>query len=307
MGLAAKALPSREFRLEDEELETIRREIVAAEQLLVTEDGQPVDSVFAEKQMRLLTEPLHSSWNGPPPEEDGGPRPFVAMANVGLFWVPQNPAVVPDVLVSVDVMGIFGDGRAKQERSYFLWRYGKPPDIVLEIVSDKRGDELGDKRRKYERMRIPYYVVYDPQGVLGADVVRTFRFDGSYEPMPRPMFEKLGLGLVLWEGWFEGWHHTWLRWCDLRGVVIPTGAERADEEKQHAEAEKRRAETEQRRAEAEQRRAEAEKQRAEAEKQRAETEKQRAETEKQRADAAEERLAALMAKLRAKGIEPNGT
>lgn len=33
--------------------------------------------------------------------------------------------------------------------------------------------------------------------------------------------------LVLWEGIFEEVHGVWLRWADLEGNVIPTGAERA--------------------------------------------------------------------------------
>src|SRR5208282_1920376 len=65
---------------------------------LVTEDDTPVDNVFSEKQQRLLTESLHTSWPGP-----GEGRPFVAMANVGLFYGIRLPAVVPDVLLSLDV------------------------------------------------------------------------------------------------------------------------------------------------------------------------------------------------------------
>jgi hypothetical protein len=38
-----------------------------------------------------------------------------------------------------------------------------------------------------------------------------------------------------WDGTFAGRHDTWLRWCDRQGVVIPTGAERADTERQRAE------------------------------------------------------------------------
>ena len=32
---------------------------------LVTEDDTPVDNLPSEKQQRLLTEPLYSSWSGP--------------------------------------------------------------------------------------------------------------------------------------------------------------------------------------------------------------------------------------------------
>jgi hypothetical protein len=34
---------------------------------LVIQDDAPRDNIFAEKQERLLTEPLYSSWSGPPP------------------------------------------------------------------------------------------------------------------------------------------------------------------------------------------------------------------------------------------------
>ena len=65
---------------------------------LVTEDDTPVDNLPSEKQQRLLTEPLYSSWGGP-----GGGRPFLAAANVGVFAEARNPAIVPDVFLSLDV------------------------------------------------------------------------------------------------------------------------------------------------------------------------------------------------------------
>jgi len=43
---------------------------------LITEDGTPVDNIYVERQYRLLTDPLYSSWSGP-----GEGRPFVALTN----------------------------------------------------------------------------------------------------------------------------------------------------------------------------------------------------------------------------------
>jgi hypothetical protein len=43
---------------------------------LVTEDDEPVGSILSEKQMRLLTEPLYSSWTPPAGEEGAAPRRF---------------------------------------------------------------------------------------------------------------------------------------------------------------------------------------------------------------------------------------
>jgi hypothetical protein len=50
------------------------------------------------------------------------------------------------------------------------------------------------------------------------------------------------LGLVLWQGPFENWDTVWLRWCNRAGRVVPTGAERADQERQRADQERLRAE-----------------------------------------------------------------
>ena len=224
---------------------------------LITEDDTPVDSVYHEKQQRLLTEPLYSSWAGP-----GKGRPFVAMANVGLFFVPKNPALVPDMLLSVGVQ-FPEDIRAKNHRSYFIWEYTKPPDLVLEIVSDRTGDEDTLKKETYAWHRVPYYAIYDPDNLLKGGVLRAFELhpDG-YVPRPDAFFPVIELGLTFWEGEYEGTRTRWLRWCDREGKVIPTGRERAEQEKQHAELEKQRAELEKQRAEQAQRELATEKERA---------------------------------------------
>lgn len=209
---------------------------------VVTEDDTPVDNFPSEKAQRLLTEPLYSSWSGPPPLEEGGPRPFLAAANVGVFATPKLPPVVPDVLLSLDVE-LHRDWWDKEHRSYFVWELGKSPDVVIEIVSNREGDELGGKRGRYASMRIPYYVVWDPAGRLGRPSLRVFEMRGSlYAPIDRAWFEPVGLGLVEWEGTYEGRHDRWLRWCTADGQVIPTGAERADKERARADKERSRAE-----------------------------------------------------------------
>ena len=120
---------------------------------VVTEDDVPVDNIFSEKQQRLLTEPLYSSW-------DPG-RLFLATANVGLFYAVRQPPLVPDMLLSLDVE-IPGDWLAKEHRSYFLWEFGKAPEAVVEIVSNTEGGETTDKMLKYAQIGILYYVIHDP-------------------------------------------------------------------------------------------------------------------------------------------------
>ena len=251
---------------------------------LVTEDDTPVDNMPSEKQQRLLTEPLYSSWAGP-----GGGRTFLAAANVGVFPEPRNPAIVPDVFVSLDVQ-VHQNWWDKAHRSYFVWEFGKPPDLVVEIVSNREGNEVGRKRQRYAGMGVGYYVIHDPLHQVMDDELRIYRLsDGSYERQESRWFPELRLGLMLWDGVFEAVRSRWLRWIDEHGVMIPTGRERADEEHRRADEERQRADEEHRRADEERQRADEEHQRADEERQRADKERQRADEEHQRA----ERLAAL--------------
>ncbi len=204
---------------------------------LVTEDDTPVDSVFSEKQQRLLTEPLYSSWAGP-----GQQRSFVAMSNVGLFFAVRHPPLVPDVLLSLDVE-LPADLHSKRHRSYFVWEYGKVPDVVMEVVSNLEGGEDSEKLAAYARIAVRNYVIFDPDTLLGPEVLRAYRCAGQgCRKMEGPVwYPDVGLGLKLWEGRYEDCDSTWLRWVDAEGVPVPTGYERAEAERERAEAERQRA------------------------------------------------------------------
>ena len=251
---------------------------------LVTEDNTPVDNLFCEKQQRLLTEPLYTSWRTE--------VPFIAMANVGLFYAIRVPPYVPDVLLSLNVQApesLF----PKSNRSYFVWEYGKPPEVVIEIVSNREGNEDGDKLLGYARIGIPFYVIYDPELWLRAEKLKFFELrGGQYEHIQGDtlLMPSMELGLKLWRGSFEGHTDEWLRWTDLSGAPIATGAERVGQEQLRADEEHHRADAEHHRADAEQ--------------QRADAEQQRADTEKKRADAERQRAEILAEKLRQLGVKP---
>ena len=206
---------------------------------LITEDDEPVDNIFSEKQQRLLTEPLYTSWTGP-----GDDRPFLVTANVGLFMVNQNPAIVPDVLLSLDVV-MPEDWWSMEGRSYAVWQLGKTPDCVIEIVSNRKGNELGDKLKRYEQLRVPIYVVFDPDLQIQDELVAVYLLNGfGYRKADTWSFPEIGLGLTLWDGEFEDRKTEWLRWTDLDGNLIATGDEqrvRAEQEAARAEQEKSRA------------------------------------------------------------------
>lgn len=210
---------------------------------LITEDDAPVDW-FQERQQRLLTESLYASWPAL-----GQTRQFVAAADVGLFHKISEQAVVPDVMVSLDV-SIPEDFWEKHNRSYMIWEFGKAPEIVIEIVSNREGREE-DKLQRYSLAGVPYYAIYDPRLQLGKRPLRVYELHaGRYiEVLDPSMLEALELGLTLWKGDYEGMSATWLRWRDKDGRVLLTGLERAEQEKERAEQENARAEQEKARAE----------------------------------------------------------
>jgi Uma2 family endonuclease len=189
------------------------------------------NDAFSERQKRMLIDALYNGWSaaGVPPVR------FVALTNVGLIHKPDVQPVVPDFLLSLDAA--LPDDRAdRNNRSYFIWNHGKAPEVVVEIVSNAIGGELTEKFERYQWVRVPYYVVFDPLRELGDLILRTYEMRGGrYVSVERPWFEGVGLGLVEWEGQFEGAAGRWLRWCTRDGSLLPTGAERALEAEARAE------------------------------------------------------------------------
>ena len=216
---------------------------------LVIEDEAPVDNIFTEKQEGLLKAPLYSSWSGPPPDDDQTPRKFEVFANVGLFISLHESPIVPDVMLSLDVK-IHPDLSKKENRTYFVWEFGKVPDVVIEIVSNREGGELSTKMKRYRTMRIPYYVVYDPLHQFGKTTLRSYELRGDlYIALDKHYYEPVGLGLVEWEGVHEKYAATWIRWCTKDGRLIPTADETAARESKRADNADKRADDARQRAE----------------------------------------------------------
>lgn len=165
------------------------------------------------------------------------------------------------------------------------------PFRALEYVSknNKRKD-YKDSFRKYEReLKVPYYLVFDPD----EQDLRLYRHTGKRYVLTEPNAAgRLSIPEVEMEvGLLDGWVRFW-----YRGELLPLTDElrqqveelRAQEEKARREAAKQT-----QRAERERKRAEKEKEPAQKEQERADAEKQRAEEAEQRASAAEAELARL--------------
>jgi len=224
---------------------------------LITETDEPLDNLFSEKQMRLLTEALYASWNPG--------RPFWVAANVGMYEALNAKAVVPDVFLSLDTTS----EQAKEfgSKCYFFWDHGKPPEVVIEIVSNADGGELERKLQRYAKLHVDHYVVFDPFAYLSSEPIQAYVLTGGvYQKRPGADFFATveGLQLRRWTGVYEGQNETWLRWADQGGTLIATGTERANAEAKRADAESKRANAESDRANAESDRARTESARADA-------------------------------------------
>ncbi len=201
---------------------------------LITETDGPVDNLFCEKQMRLLTEPLYASWNPG--------RPFWVAANMGMYEALNATAVVPDVSLSLDTTSEhvkeFGS------KCYFFWDHGKPPEVIIEIVSNREGGELDTKLPRYAKLHVDHYAIFDPGQRLSEELLQTYLLvGGCYEKRPQAHAYDIvaGLRLRLWEGTYEGQRELWLRRHDTRDVPIATGAEGASIEAQRDDREAERA------------------------------------------------------------------
>ncbi|MEO0989173.1 MAG: Uma2 family endonuclease, partial [Cyanobacteria bacterium J06639_14] len=143
---------------------------------LVIEADTPVDNLQSAQQQRLLVEPLYSS--------NALPRPFLADANVGLFYKLKGEPIVPNAMLSLGVQRA-DDYSERSNRTYFVWEFGKVPEVCVEIFSNKVGDEVtlsakaqkeGKRQSKkdiYAQIGVPYYVVFDPlQQIQGPEDMR---------------------------------------------------------------------------------------------------------------------------------------
>ena len=201
-----------------------------------------------------------------------------------------------------DWFGVVGVSRLYEEQelrwSYVIWQEKVNPVIVVELLSPgTEAEDLGRTERKanepptkwdvYEQiLQVPYYVVYDRyEHRLRAfhlerdrtNPTQPYRYQSLALPEDRLWLEELELGLGVWQGHYEDYDGLWLRFYDTAGVWIPTPEEQ----------------TEQARIEQEQ------------ERQKADWQKRRADRQQQRADRAEEELQTLLARLQAKGIDPD--
>jgi len=260
--------------------------LLPTEEDLPFTDDKPVDSELQTWVPALLATALTWLWHDR--------TDWFFGVNLGLYYDPDLPAVVPDGFLSLGVPFLKNPyGRL----SYLIWQENNViPLLVVEHVSRKYNGEYDEKLAIYRQIGIPYYIIYNPRywKRRKRQPLEIYRLiDGDYvlqtvEPLWIP---ELNLGIGRSEGIFRGWQREWLFWFNAEGdrILVP--------EEQARQIERQLTEERRRTTEA---------------LWRAEEERLRAEQERLRADQAEslvqqeqERRERLAARLRSLGIDPD--
>ena len=206
-------------------------------------------------------------------------RPDVQVFNELLVQYPvrgqeQLGQVVPDNMVVIWPEPIQAEG------SFDLPFQPVGPFWMFEYVSQhSRRKDYDTNLRKYERLKVPYYLIFYPDG----QELTLFRYGSrryvTVKPNPEGRFaiSDLEMEVALLDGWVRFWY---------RGELLPLPADL-----------QRDLDETRRRLRRVTRRATALRHRAEAEAQRAEAEAQRAEAERQARLSAEQELARLQAQI----------
>jgi len=236
--------------------------IVYPEVVYPTSDGEPMAETHIHVRAIML---LHQAL-----EDFFRDRPDVFVAS-DMFWYWEEGN--SDLKVAPDVMAVVG-ARPRdplERRCYFSWEEGGiVPAVVFEMASEGTWrKDLGEKRDRYQRLKVPEYFIFDPEVLyLNTPIIgsacKTTGMSAFLRPAPEVFESQLGFQLRA--------EDSMLRLIDSRtNQTILTRAEQV-----------RRAHSQLDQAQA---LAATEKQRADAEKQRADAVAKLAEAEKQRADA----------------------
>jgi Uma2 family endonuclease len=218
---------------------------------LPDKDGVPMKNFQEAPQSRLLTDTLEPVLHLHHP--DGR---YAIGRDCGIYYHLTDPPLrgctAPDWFYMGGVPAMLG---GQYRRSYVLWQEVVAPLLVIEYVpgdgSEERDRTPGQgKFWVYEQgIRVPFYAIFEP---LRERVEVHHLVDGYYQLLPaneRGHFPiaPLGVELGIWHGQFETATTSWLRWWDARGNLLPTSAERAEQERQ-AREQARQAEDQERQA-----------------------------------------------------------
>jgi Uma2 family endonuclease len=184
-------------------------------------DETPMDDQLQNDMPYLLKSLLESIWER---RED-----WFFGINMGVYYNPDEPAIVPDGFLAVGVPRHIGEmGRL----SYVLWVEKIPPILALEVIAANYHVEYEEKFEDYQALGILYYAIYNPlSGEEGRHKQRNRLevyklIDGKYKLLPndsnRIWIPEIGLALGYERANHYGWQREWLYWYNDCGMRYPT-------------------------------------------------------------------------------------
>lgn len=207
-------------------------------------DDTPVDNELQNLIPNLLEAILAMVW---PDRQD-----WFFGVDMGIYYAPSTPAVVPDGFLSLGVERFIGEqGRL----SYVMWEEDNiPPTLALEVVSKTYGGEYERKKEIYADLGVRYYAVYlpNPSGTRRQrQPLEVYELvDGTYQLLEGgPIWlPEIGLGLGRDRGTYLGREREWLYWYDQDGNRLRTPEERVYQFQAQVDQAEAKAEHEQTRA-----------------------------------------------------------
>jgi Uma2 family endonuclease len=144
--------------------------------------------------------------------------------DMGIYYDPEQPAIVPDGFLALDVPRIID---SDLRLSYVLWEEQKLPTMVLEVVSQTRRGEYTEKKKEYASLGILYYVIYNPLRKRKPRLEVYQLVEGEYQLLSGvPVWlSELNLGIGIEEGTYQGITREWLYWYDEEGTRYLTPEE----------------------------------------------------------------------------------
>ena len=126
--------------------------------------------------------------------------------------IPASQRIAPDMLISFNS----NPELYRHDNSYVISRQGKPPDLVMEIASERTGkNDVDDKPARYAALGILEYWRFDETGNFhGTKLAGDRLVDGRYEPIAIEeahdgvlQGHSAVLNLIIrWEHGQLGWH-----------------------------------------------------------------------------------------------------
>ncbi|MEH1854401.1 MAG: Uma2 family endonuclease [Nostoc sp.] len=187
-------------------------------------DDTPVDNELQILIPNLLLAILASIWHN---RDD-----WFFGINMGIYYTPLQPAIVPDGFLSLGVERFVGEnGRS----SYVFWEEeGITPILALEVVSQTYNGEYEQKKIDYAQLGILYYVIYAPTR-LRLEVYRLVEGKYILQLGDKIWMPEIGLGIGREQGTYQGRTREWLFWYDQDGNRYQTPEEVNAQQQQQLE------------------------------------------------------------------------